>query len=110
VLDINALPDDVESLRRLLIAHHSDSQAKDVQLREQHQQIEHLRFLLAKLQRARFGQSSEQLKEAGQLPLIFQELKAALAEAEHRRVPEEIKGEQNPKGQPVRRKKLPEHF
>ena len=91
MLDINALPDDVESLKRLLIEHHSASHAKDVRLREQRQQIEHLKFLLAKLQRARFGQSSEQLEGAGQLPLIFQELKAALAEAERHRVPEAIK-------------------
>jgi hypothetical protein len=91
VLDINALPDDVESLKRLLIEHHSASQAKDIRLREQRQQIEHLRFLVAKLQRAHFGQSSEQLEEVGQLPLIFQELRAALAEAERHRAVEGIK-------------------
>jgi transposase len=110
VLDINALPDDVESLKRLLIEHHSASQAKDIRLREQRQQIEHLRFLLAKLQRARFGQSSEQLEGAGQLPLLFQELRAALAEAERHRAAEEIKAADSPKGQAVRRKQLPEHF
>jgi transposase len=110
VLDINALPDDVESLKRLLIEHHSASQAKDIRLREQRQQIEHLRFLLAKLQRARFGQSSEQLEGAGQLPLTFQEIKAALAEAERHRATEEIKAAESPKGRPVRRKQLPEHF
>jgi transposase len=110
VLDINALPDDAESLKRLLIEHHSASQAKDIRLREQHQQIQHLRFLLAKLQRARFGQSSEQLEGAGQLPLTFQEIKAALVEAERHRAAEEIKAAQSPKGQPVRRKQLPEHF
>lgn len=91
MLDINALPDDVESLKRLLIEHHSASQAKDIRLREQRQQIEHLRFLVAKLQRAHFGQSSEQLEEVGQLPLIFQELRAALAEAERHRAVEGIK-------------------
>jgi transposase len=110
VLDINALPDDVESLKRLLIEHHSASHAKDIRLREQRQQIEHLRFLLAKLQRARFGQSSEQLEGAGQLPLLFQELRAALAEAQRHSAAEGIKAVENPKSKPVRRKQLPEHF
>jgi len=110
VLDINALPDDVESLRRLLIEHHAASQAKDIRLREQSQQIEHLKFLLAKLRRARFGQSSEQLEGAGQLPLLFEQLKAALAEAKRQMPPEGIQATQSPKGQPVRRKQLPEHF
>jgi hypothetical protein len=110
VLDIKALPDDVESLKRLLIEHHTASHTKDIQLREQRQEIEHLRFLLAKLQRVRFGQSSEQIEGAGQLPLTFQEINAALAEAERHRAAEEIKAAPSPKGQPVRRKQLPEHF
>jgi hypothetical protein len=58
VLDINALPDDVANLKRLVLEHHAACQAKDVQLRELDQQIEHLKFQLAKLRRARFGQSS----------------------------------------------------
>lgn len=110
MLDINALPDDVESLRGLLIEHHAASEAKDIRLREQRQEIEHLKFLLAKLNRARFGQSSEQLEEAGQLPLIFQQLKATLAEIERQTLPEAIQAAQGPKGQPVRRKQLPGHF
>jgi transposase len=100
----------VESLKRLLIEHHTASHTKDIQLREQRQEIEHLRFLLAKLQRVRFGQSSEQIEGAGQLPLTFQEINAALAEAERHRAAEEIKAAPSPKGQPVRRKQLPEHF
>jgi transposase len=110
VLDLNALPDDVESLKRLLIEHYTASQAKDIRLREQCHQIEHLQFLLAKLRRIRFGQSSEQLEGAGQLPLSFQELKAALAEAERQVSLHRIETAESPKGQPVRRKQLPEHF
>jgi transposase len=110
VLDINALPDNVEGLRGLLIEHHAASEAKDIRLREQRQEIEHLKFLLAKLNLARFGQSSEQLEEAGQLPLIFQQLKAALAETERQTPPEAIQTAQSLKGQPVPRKQLPEHF
>jgi transposase len=82
VLDINTLPNDVEGLKRLVIEHHSAATAKDIELREQRRLIEHLRFQLAKLRRARFGQSSEQLEGAGQLPMTFEELRAAVAEAE----------------------------
>jgi transposase len=107
VLDINALPDDVAGLKRLVVEHHAASQAKDVQLRERDQQIEHLKFQLAKLRRARFGQSSEQMG-SGQLPLTLEELKAAVAEAE--RAVATIATAEAAKDQPVRRKKLPEHF
>jgi transposase len=110
VVDINALPDDARSLKRLLIEHHAAGVAKDIRLREKDQQIEHLKFLLAKLRRARFGQSSEQLEGAGQLPLLFEQLKAALAEAQ-RQVPQSpFQAADHPKDKPVRRKQLPEHF
>ena len=107
MLDINALPDDVAGLKRLVLEHHAASEAKDIQLRERDQQIEHLKFQLAKLRRARFGQSSEQL-DSGQLPLTLEELKAAVAEAE--RAETAFKTAEAPKGQPVRRKQLPAHF
>ena len=106
MLDINALPDDVAGLKRLVLEHHAAAQAKDIQLRERDQQIEHLKFQLAKLRRARFGQSSEQM-DSGQLPLTFEELIAAVAEAERA---DAIETAAAVKGQPVRRKKLPEHF
>jgi len=51
VVDLHTLPDSPEALKRLVI--------------ELRGQIEHLKLQLAKLRRARFGQSSEQLKEAG---------------------------------------------
>lgn len=69
MLDISALPNDVEGLKRLVIEHHAATLAKDLELREQRRQIEHLKFQLAKLRRARFGQSSEQLEGEGQLQL-----------------------------------------
>ena len=111
MLDINTLPNNVEGLKRLVIEHHAAAKAKDIELREQRMVIEHLRFQLAKLRRARFGQSSEQLEGAGQLPMTFEELRAAVAEAQRQAeaVPE-IPAAQTPKGKPVRRKKLPEHF
>jgi transposase len=111
VLDINALPDDVEGLKRLVIEQHSAAQAKDLQLREQSRQIEHLKFQLAKLRRARFGQSSEVLEDVGQLSLTFEELKAAVAEAQRQaQALPEIDVPSSLPVKPVRRKQLPEHF
>jgi len=111
VLDVNALPNDIEGLKRLVIEHHAAAQAKDIELHEQRAVINHLRFQLAKLRRARFGQSSEQLEGGGQLPMTFEELRAAVAEAERQAqaVPG-IEAAVPSKGKPVRRKKLPEHF
>jgi transposase len=104
VLDANTLPNDVATLKRLVI--------------ERDREVEHLKLQLAKLRRWKFGQSSEALKEAGQLPLTLEELKAAVMQAvlenaannesqaaaagEGRSVP--------PRRRPVRRKRLPEHF
>jgi transposase len=111
VLDINALPDDVDRLKRLVIEHHTSSLAKDLQLREQSRQIDHLKLQLATLRRVRFGQSSEVLEGIGQLPLSFEELAAAVAEARRQVVAlPGIEVQQAPKGKPVRRKQLPEHF
>jgi transposase len=107
VLDIQALPDDVEDLKRLLIERESAHQA---QLREKQHQIEHLKFQLAQLRRARFGQSSEQLEEAGQLPLTLGELQAALAQATREAQAPSDENAPLEKGRPVRRKQLPEHF
>jgi transposase len=109
VLDLNALPDDVAGLKRLVLEHHAASTAKDIQLRERDRQIEHLKFQLAKLRRARFGQSSEQM-EGGQLPLTLEELTAAVVEAERADNAFKAAEAAKAKGQPVRRKKLPEHF
>jgi transposase len=112
VLEINALPNDIEGLKRLVIEHHAAAQAKDIELREQRAVIEHLRFQLAKLRRARFGQSSERLEGDGQLPMTFEELRAAVVEAEQQAQagPGMAPASDPPKGKPKRRKKLPEHF
>lgn len=97
VLDINALPTAAEDLKHLVIA--------------QHQQIEHLKLQISKLRRARFGQSSEQIEAAGQLPLTFEELQAALAAAEQQaQAAAGIEADKAPKSKPVRRKQLPGHF
>lgn len=104
VLDANTLPDDVATLKRLVL--------------ERDREVEHLKLQLAKLCRWKFGQSSESLKEAGQLPLRLEELKAAVMQAvlENAASPEPLaagseRGNVIPlKKRPKRRKHLPEHF
>jgi transposase len=111
VLDVNALPDDVERLKRLLIERDAAADAKDVQLREKQRTIEHLKFQIAKLRRWKFGQASEQLDGVEQLGLMFEELTAALAQAEQEaQAVAPIGTQKPPQLKPVRRKQLPGHF
>jgi len=107
VLDANTLPSDVESLKRLLIERDATIEAKDLALREKQREVEHLKWQLAKLLRARFGQSSEQLRASGQLPLSLEQLQAAVAAAQRE---EAVLAAAAARGKPVRRKQLPEHF
>lgn len=106
MLDINALPDDATVLKRVLREMDATTRA---QLREKQQQIEHLKFQLAKLRRERFGHTSERLQDAGQIPLTFEELRAALAESAGQ-APASNDAAVPEKGKPVRRKALPAHF
>ena len=106
--DINSLPDDVPSLKRLVI--------------EYDREIEHLKLQLAKLRRWKFGQSSEQLEGLGQMALRLQELQSAVADAVRASTattdtvvaaqpsPGGEEAGAKPKTSPVRRKQLPEHF
>jgi len=111
VLDINALPDDVHRLKRLLLEHHAASLAKDLRLEEKNREIEHLKWQLAKLRRARFGQSSEGFDGIGQLPLTFEKLTAAVEQAQRElEAMPEIPGAPVTPIKPVRRKRFPEHF
>lgn len=108
MLDPNAVPNDVESLKRLLLEREATVHARDIELREKQRQIEHLKFQLAKLRRERFGQISERLEDAGQIPLTFEALQAALAEAA--KAPEPMAATATEKCKPIRRKSLPAHF
>jgi len=107
VLDINALPTDVTQLQRLLIEHHELVATQSVDLRTKQRQIEHLKFQLAKLRRFRFGQSSERLEGIEQMILSLEELKASVVQAAASPTPDAAVPD---KGQPARRKHLPEHF
>lgn len=104
MLDANTLPNDIATLKRWLI--------------ERDREVEHLKLQLSKLRRWKFGQSSESLRESGQLSLTLEELKAAVMQAV---LESAVVSEPQPaaaiqerggalKKRPVRRKHLPEHL
>ena len=72
--DLNALPAD--ALRALILAQHE-------QLISREREIEHLKLLIAKMKRDRFGVSAERgRKLLDQLEMRLEELETAAAEAE----------------------------
>jgi transposase len=87
--NLAALPDDVETLKRMIIEQQGRLQQKDVQLERRDTQIHHLnvfiaklKFELARLKRARFGHSSEQLDlQIEQLEFLLEDAETQLAEA-----------------------------
>lgn len=86
------LPEDLESLKQLVVTMRQALAERDLH-------IEHLKLLLAKLQRARYGRSCEQFDERiSQLELSIEELEAAQA----RDLPS-IEGLEPVKGKPVRK-------
>jgi transposase len=109
VLDIDALPTDVTQLQRLLVEHRALVATQSVDLRRKQRQIEHLKFQLAKLRRFRFGQSSERLEGIEQMALSLEALEASVSQAQIPASPAIDTVAPN-KGQPARRKHLPEHF
>ncbi len=74
------LPEDVESLKRLLIAAQSEAQTARAALLLEQLTNEKLRFQIAVLKRARFGRSSEQLDaQIAQIELTLEDLEASAA-------------------------------
>jgi transposase len=74
------LPDDIESLKRLVIAQRARLDTAEAHLRERDLLIEHLKLQIARLRRAQFGRSSEQVnREIAQLELTLEELEASTA-------------------------------
>ena len=77
-----SLPDDVESLKKLLLAAHDKVANLSAQLRSREVLIENLKLQLAKLKRMKFGHSSEQLDaQIAQLELSLEDLEANVAAA-----------------------------
>ena len=74
VVEHGDLPEDIESLKQLVVTMRQALAHRDLH-------IEHLKLLLAKLRRARYGRSSEQLDERiNQLELSIEELEATRAQ------------------------------
>ncbi len=96
------LPDDIETLKRLII----DQQAR---LTERDHEIEHLKLLIAKLRRLQFGRSSEKLDaKIGQLELLVEELEANRASRVARTA--EVTGAKPEQKERPARRPLPEHL
>jgi transposase len=103
------LPDDVETLKAMLLAERSTHRAE---LRDQALLIEKLKGRIAKLQHERFGQSSERRALLDQLELQLFEVEEDQAQAE---TTEEIAAPQSVAVQSFERRKparrpLPEHL
>jgi transposase len=76
-IDLAALPDDVETLRRMV----RSLAAERTALSEAQAEIERLRLIVQKLQRSQFGRRAERL-DADQMRFGFEDLEADLARAE----------------------------
>jgi transposase len=113
-LDAAALPDDVETLRRLVLEQRRQSEQLTEQLEqaragliEKALEIEKLKAQLARLRRMTFGRSSEKLdQQIEQLELMLGDLEETLGHSEQR-VAERPSDEARDK--PVRRP-LPDHL
>jgi transposase len=98
------LPNDVESLQRLLLESRAALQVAEARLLTRQIEIQDLKFQIAQLRRLKFGRSSEQLDEQiGQLELQLEEL-----EAQEAMLPEPATAETAPV-RPARRP-LPAHL
>jgi transposase len=111
VLDVNALPNDVELLKRLLSERDAAVETRDLTIREKDRHIEHLKLQLARFRRWKFGQASEALESAGQIALSLEEITAAVAATLNAAAAKEtVTAAMEAKSKPVRRQQFPEHF
>jgi transposase len=106
------LPDDIEELKRLLLADRAELVAAKAGLLSKTLEAEKLRVQIARLKRLSFGASSERVsRELEQLELKLEELEASEAEAEaalETPAAEEPAQEEAPAKKP--RRKLPDHL
>src|SRR5256885_1945846 len=92
-----SLPDDVDALKALVLA-------QQALLSERVVEIEHLKLVIAKLQRLQFGRRSEKFdREIEQLELRLEELQVAA-------VPVAAHTVEKPRAQAPVRRPLPEHL
>jgi len=102
-IDLAALPEDVETLQRMV----RTLAAERTALSEAQAEIERLQLIVQKLQRSQFGRRAERLDD-DQLQLGFEDLSADIARAEAK-LP--LSAEKTPKSKPqVDRPSLPAHL
>jgi transposase len=102
-IDLATLPDDVETLQRMV----RTLAAEHTALSEAQAEIERLRLIVQKLQRSQFGRRAERLDD-DQLQFGFEDLEADLARAEAR-LPSTADKPPKPRSQ-VDRPSLPAHL
>ena len=104
------LPDDLDALRDALMAERAARQQAEARATGAEAMIAHLKLLIAKLERDRFGQTSERSRRLlDQLELQLEELEAEAAEAEAKRPEPAGEGASRPRAKPVRGP-LPTHL
>jgi len=119
--DSHNLPSDVAALHALILAEraerHAEQAARRTELVAKQIEIEHLRAMLAKLRRQRYGRSSEKLDaEIEQLELTLEDAEAAQAQAEAKTAEAaqpaaQDKNQTSPRPRrPAVRKPLPDHL
>ena len=103
---LNQLPDDIETLKRMLLERDAQLEMARHNERAHLTLIEHLRLQIAKLKRMQFGRSSEKLNaQIEQLELILEDLEQEQACTQ----PEAVVQANAEQRVPVRRP-LPEHL
>ena len=114
--DANELPRDVDALRALIL---TERASRDTALAAKQIEIEHLKMVLAKLRRHRYGRSSEKLDaEIDQLELGVDDAEIGLVAAEAKLAGATPEGDAQPAPQraskpprrPAVRKPLPDHL
>jgi transposase len=78
----DSLPDDVTTLKAMLIAAQAARRAVEVEARAQGLMIEKLKYTIAKLRQERFGQSSERGALLEQLELQLADIEEEVSEAQ----------------------------
>src|ERR1700674_2834762 len=90
-IDLAALPDDVDTLRRMV----RTLAAERVNLTAAQAEIERLRLIVQKLQRSQFGRRAERLDD-DQLQLGFDDLQTDIARVEATLPPAKVKMPRSP--------------
>ena len=76
------LPDDIDALKAALAAERAARQQAEARASGAEAMVAHLKLLIAKMRRERFGQSAERGRLLDQLELQLEELEASAAEDE----------------------------